>query len=187
MWFAALAHAAFEADLADVGWNYLRQLLDELPESLQMYEHNQDVTGEDGVTRHVTLNLFGFSYLPHAVIRGFAGFGYDEKAHHYFFRPQAPDELGTVRSHIRIGSASFDVTSSGNGKQVAEFKIDGVAQPCYGVLDSRYVDGAPCGRDQHAKVKVSGLARIKKRVSRNSFRNRLEILREGLVEDDDVG
>ena len=141
MWFATLAHAAFEADLADVGWNYLRQLLDELPESLQMYEHNQDVTGEDGVTRHVTLNLFGFSYLPHAVIRGFAGFGYDEKAHHYFFRPQAPDELGTVRSHIRIGSASFDVTSSGNGKQVAEFKIDGVAQPCYGVLDSRYVDG----------------------------------------------
>ena len=141
MWFATLAHAAFEADLADVGWNYLSQVLDQLPESLLLYEHNQDVTGEDGVTRHVTLNLFGFAYLPHAVIRGFAGFGYDEKAKRYFFRPQVPDALGTVRSHIRIGGTTFDVTSSGNGEQVAEFKIDEVAQSLDGVLDSKSIDG----------------------------------------------
>jgi len=141
MWFATLAHAAFEADLADVGWNYLSQVLDGLPESLQLYEHNQDVTGEDGVTRHVTLNLFGFAYLPHAVIRGFAGFGYDEKAKRYFFRPQVPDALGTVRSHLRIDRTTFDVTSSGNGEQVAEFKIDGVAQGLDGVLDNKSIDG----------------------------------------------
>ena len=141
MWFATLAHAAFEADLADTGWNYLSKLLDQLPESLQLHEHNQDVTGEDGVTRHVTLNLFGYSYLPHAMIRGFAGFGYDEKAHHYFFRPQIPDELKTVQSHIKIGSTTFDVTASGNGDQVAEFKIDGIAQPLDGVLDVKHLDG----------------------------------------------
>jgi len=141
MWFATLAHAAFAADWADCGWNYISKLLDQLPESLQLYEHNQDVTGDDGVTRHVTLNLFGYSYMPHAMIRGFAGLGYDEKLRHYFFRPQIPAELGTVRSHIKIGATSFDVTASGNGEKVVEFKVDGVEQPADGVLDAKFVDG----------------------------------------------
>ncbi|MDO8585638.1 MAG: hypothetical protein Q7T82_01225 [Armatimonadota bacterium] len=145
MWFGTLAHAAFAADWADCGWNYVSKLLDQLPESLQLYEHNQDVTGDDGVTRHVTLNLFGYSYLPHAVIRGFAGYGYDEKAKRYFFRPQIPDALGTVKSHIMIGNTSFDVTASGNGSRVAEFKVDGVDQNTDGVLDRKYLDGGKHG------------------------------------------
>jgi hypothetical protein len=141
MWFASLAHAAFAADQADVGWNYLGQVLDQLPESLQLYEHNQDVTGEDGVTRHVTLNLFGFSYLPHAVIRGLAGLGYDERTRHHFLRPQVPDGFGPIQSHIRIGGTSFDLASTGNGEDVAEFRIDGVGQPRDGILDGKYLDG----------------------------------------------
>jgi hypothetical protein len=145
MWWATLAHAAFEADWADCGWNYISKVLDQLPESLQLYEHNQDVTGDDGVTRHVTLNLFGYSYLPHAVIRGFAGLGYDEKAHHYYFRPQVPDELGTVRSHIRINKTQFDVTASGNGSKVVEYKIDGSDQGPSSALDAKYLDGGKHG------------------------------------------
>ena len=141
MWFATTAHAAFEADEAELGWHYLKQVVEQLPESMQIFEHNQDVTGADGTTRRVTLNLFGYSYLPHAVIRGFAGLGYNEKERHYYLRPQIPAELGTVTSKIRIRNATFDITASGNGGQIEEFKIDGVDQTNGSILDDKYING----------------------------------------------
>ena len=141
MWYGTLAHAAFEADWADCGWNYIKQLVEQLPASMQIYEHNQDVTGADGVTRHVTLNLFGYCYLQHAMIRGFAGLGYNERAHNYYFRPQVPDELGAVKSRIKIDTTWFNVTASGNGSTVLEFKVDEVDQKLDGVLDGKFIDG----------------------------------------------
>jgi len=115
MWWATTAHAAFEADLPDTGWNYLDKYVAQLPESKQAYEHHQIVTGLDGKKRRATLNLFSFAYLPHSIIRGMAGFGYNEAAGHWFFRPQVPDEIGTVQSTIKIRDTWFDVISSGKG------------------------------------------------------------------------
>jgi GH15 family glucan-1,4-alpha-glucosidase len=41
MWFGTMAHAAFAADWADCGWNYISKLLDQLPESLQLHEQTR--------------------------------------------------------------------------------------------------------------------------------------------------
>ncbi|MEN8256174.1 MAG: hypothetical protein ABFR33_11975, partial [Verrucomicrobiota bacterium] len=142
MWWATTAHAAFEADLPDTGWNYLDKYVAQLPESKQAYEHHQIVEGLDGKKRRATLNLFSFAYLPHSIIRGMAGFGYNEKMGHWFFRPQVPDEIGTVRSRIRIRDTWFDVASSGKGSTLAEFKIDGKdLLAAGGILDPKYIDG----------------------------------------------
>ncbi len=141
MWWATLAHAAFEADLMATGWNYLEQLAADLPLSNQIYEHSQDVVDSDGYSRTVTLNLYGFNYLTHAVIRGFACLGYDAHARRWFFRPQVPEGLGVVHSKLRIGRTWFHVTSSGHGDTVAEFRIDGKPQPLDGVLPETYLDG----------------------------------------------
>ena len=138
---AALWRAAFEADLPDTGWNYLSKLVGRLPESHQIYEHTQDVVDSNGTSRNVTLNLFGFNYLTHAVIRGFAGFGYNTNTGEWFFRPQIPDRLGGVTSTVYIGKTRFDVISSGNGDTVAEFKIDGQKQLPDGILNKKYIDG----------------------------------------------
>jgi len=144
MWWATTAHAAFEADLPDTGWNYLDKYVAQLPVSGQAYEHYQIVTGLDGLKRRATLNLFSFAYLPHAIIRGMAGFGYNENAGHWFFRPQVPDEIGTVTSRIKIRDTWFDVTSSGNGDTLAVFKIDGKdLLSSGGQLDPNYIDGKP--------------------------------------------
>ncbi|MHB1457486.1 MAG: hypothetical protein ACYC0V_11295 [Armatimonadota bacterium] len=141
MWWATLAQAAFEADLPDTGWNYLSKLVGKLPESHQIYEHTQDVVDSNGTSRNVTLNLFGFNYLTHAVIRGFAGFGYNANVGEWFFRPQIPEGLGLATSTVYIGKTRFDIVSSGNGDTVAEFKIDGQKQAPDGILSRKYIDG----------------------------------------------
>ncbi len=125
MGWVTMVHAAFEADLSDVAWNYLSQFIDNLPPSLQNYELNHDVADYDGIPRHATLNLFGFSYFPHSVLRGFAGFGYNETEDYWFFRPQVPDGFGQIKSEIKIKDTWFDVTSTGSGTQVEKFTIDG--------------------------------------------------------------
>ncbi|MEN8157396.1 MAG: hypothetical protein ABFS10_10625, partial [Bacteroidota bacterium] len=142
MWWATTAHAAFEADLPEVGWNYLSKYLAQLPISLQAYEHNSDVEGIDGTKQRATLNLFSFAYLPHAVIRGMSGFGYNEHTDSWYFRPQIPEEIGKVQSTIRIGNTWFDVESEGNGDRLKEFAIDGEEQiHTGGILDIKFLDG----------------------------------------------
>ena len=142
MGWVTLVHAAFEADLSDVAWNYLSQFIDNLPPSLQNYELNHDVADYDGIPRHATLNLFGFSYFPHSVLRGFAGFGYNETDDYWFFRPQVPDEFGEIKSKIKIKDTWFDVTSAGKGTQVAKFKIDGKNYTqLQGRLPEKFIDG----------------------------------------------
>ena len=142
MWWATTAHAAFEADLPDVGWNYLSKYAAQLPVSLQAYEHYQIVEGADGTKRRATLNLFSFAYLPHSIIRGMTGFGYDEQTDVWFFRPQIPKEIGKVKSTIKIGNTWFDVESEGNGDKLIEYTIDGKNQlKTKGVLDKKYIDG----------------------------------------------
>ncbi|MEN8228889.1 MAG: hypothetical protein ABFS38_12105 [Bacteroidota bacterium] len=142
MWWATTAHAAFEADLPEVGWNYLSKYLAQLPVSLQAYEHNSDVEALDGTKRRATLNLFSFAYLPHAVIRGMSGFGYNEHTDTWFFRPQVPEKIGKVKSTIRIGNTWFDVESEGRGDRLQVFTIDGEDQiHTGGILDIKYLDG----------------------------------------------
>lgn len=142
MWWATTAHAAFEADLPDTGWNYLDKYVAQLPESKQAYEHYQYVEGLDGKKRRATLDLFSFAYLPHAILRGMAGFGYNEAAGHWFFRPQVPDEIGAVKSRIKIGDTWFEVTSGGKGSVLAEFTVDGEdLLSSGGILDPKFIDG----------------------------------------------
>ena len=137
-----MSQAAFEADLSDVAWNYLSQFIDNLPPSLQNYELNHDVADYDGIPRHATLNLFGFSYFPHAVLRGFTGFGYNETEDYWFFRPQVPDGFGEIKSKIKIKDAWFDVTSAGKGTEVEKFTIDGKDYiKTQGRLPEKFIDG----------------------------------------------
>lgn len=71
-----------------------------------------------------------------------SGFGYDEQADEWFFRPQIPKEIGKVKSKIRIGETWFDVESEGNGTLLKEFKIDGKNQlKSGGILDKKFIDG----------------------------------------------
>lgn len=141
MWFATLAHAAFEADQSEIAWNYLGQLVNKLPPSRLMYEHNNLVYCS-GERSRATLNLFGYAYLPPAVIRGFAGIGFDEWRREYFFRPQIPDEFGAVKSQVRIGETFFEVTSVGNGNTVDSFIINDIDYTSKkGILPAVYLDG----------------------------------------------
>ena len=142
MGWVTMVQAAFEADLSDVAWNYLSQFIDNLPPSLQNYELNHDVADYDGIPRHATLNLFGFSYFPHAVLRGFTGFGYNEIEDYWFFRPQVPDGFGEIKSRIKIKDTWFDITSVGKGTEVEKFTIDGKDYTkTQGVLPEEFIDG----------------------------------------------
>jgi hypothetical protein len=141
MWWATTAQAAFEADRADIGWNYLSKYVAQLPPSLQGYEHNQPLTDVNGVTRRVTLDIWSFAYLPHCMIRAFLGLGYDETAKHWFFRPQVPAEIGEASGRVCIGRTWFEVQAKGCGQKLTKFELDGQQQPLDGILNPKYLDG----------------------------------------------
>ena len=141
MWWATTAQAAFEADRADIGWNYLSKYVAQLPPSLQGYENNQLVTDVNGVTQKVTYDIWSMAYLPHCMIRAFLGLGYDELSKQYFFRPQVPAEIGDASGRVCIGRTWFEVHAKGSGRKLMEFNIDGQKQPLDGILDAKYLDG----------------------------------------------
>lgn len=141
MWWATTAQAAFEADRADIGWNYLSKYVAQLPPSLQGYEHNQLVTDVNGITRRVTLNIWSMAYLPHCMIRAFLGLGYDEASKHWFFRPQVPVEIGEASGRVCIGRTWFEVQAKGYGQKLIKFEIDGQQQSLNGILDPKHLDG----------------------------------------------
>ncbi|MEN8157395.1 MAG: T9SS type A sorting domain-containing protein [Bacteroidota bacterium] len=141
IWWPTTAHAAFEADLPETGWNYIEQYLAQLPVSMQSYESYKNVEGLDGTVKRATYNLFSFAYFPHAMLRGMAGLGYNEQDDTWFFRPQITTEIDSANSQIRIGETWFDVQSEGGGDQIELFTIDGETQHTDGVLDEKYLDG----------------------------------------------
>jgi hypothetical protein len=143
MWWAELAHAAFEAELPETAWNYLQQVTGNLPISRMMYEHHQDVVGSDGSMRHATLNLFGYAYLPHALIRGLVGLGHDQASDRFFLRPQIPSALDQgVSGTVRLGETRFRVEVTGTGNRIEKWTVDGVPQTdLQGFLQPEWLDG----------------------------------------------